>query len=281
MPAWGCKTPLAALALALCGLMPVSGAAQTSDLVSHHAFRVCSDPANLPMSDDKGGGYENRLAELFAAKLDLPVEYEWYPMATGFIRNTLKAAKCDVVIGYAQGHEMVLNTNHYMTSGFVLVAPESSDLAGVSGLSDPALKDKRIGIIAGTPPATHMARYGLIGKAKPYNLTVDRRYESPVVNMLNDLQAAEIDAAIVWGPLGGPLVKSDYPGMTVIPLLGETLPPKMFYRITMGVRQGEKVWQRKLNSLIRRHQDEINAILMEAGVPLLDAQGQTLLELPQ
>ncbi|SCM67545.1 amino acid ABC transporter substrate-binding protein, PAAT family [Donghicola eburneus] len=281
MPAWERKSALKVLAVALCGLLPVSGAAQTSDLVSHHAFRVCADPANLPMSDDQGRGYENRLAELFASKLDLPVEYEWYPMATGFIRNTLKAAKCDVVIGYAQGHEMVLNTNHYMTSGFVLVAPRDSDLSSVSGLSDPALQGKRIGIVAGTPPATHMARYGLIGKAKPYNLTVDRRYESPVVNMLEDLKAQEIDAAILWGPLGGPLVKSDYPGMTVLPLLGETLPPKMFYRITMGVRQGEKVWQRKLNSLIRRHQDEINAILMEAGVPLLDAQGQTLLELPQ
>lgn len=281
MPAWGCKHLAAACALALWGLIPAGAGAQTSDLVSHHAFRVCADPANLPMSDKEGQGYENKLADLFASKLELPVQYEWYPMATGFIRNTLKAAKCDVVIGYAQGHELVLNTNHYLTSGFVLIVPTGGDLAGVTELSDPALQGKKIGIIAGTPPATHMARNGLIGKAKPYALTVDRRHESPAINMLQDLQAGSIDAAILWGPIGGPLVKTDYPGMTVIPLLRETLPPKMFYRITMGVRQGEKVWQRKLNSLIRRHQDEINAILSEAGVPLLDAQGQSLLELPQ
>ncbi|NVO23114.1 substrate-binding domain-containing protein [Donghicola mangrovi] len=281
MPAWGFKRCIAACALALWGLIPAGAGAQTSDLVSHHAFRVCADPANLPMSDKEGNGYENKLADLFASKLDLPVQYTWYPMATGFIRNTLKAAKCDVVIGYAQGHELVLNTNHYLTSGFVLIVPEGSDLASVTELSDPALKDKHIGIIAGTPPATHMARNGLIGKAKPYALTVDRRFESPAINMLDDLKAGTIDAAILWGPIGGPLVKTDYPGMTVVPLLKETLPPKMFYRITMGVRQGEKVWQRQLNSLIRRHQDEINAILSEAGVPLLDAQGQTLLELPQ
>lgn len=250
--------------------------AQTSDLVSHNAFRVCADPANLPMSDKNGAGYENRLAELFAAKLDLPVAYTWYPMATGFIRNTLRANRCDVVMGYAQGHELVLNTNHYMTSVYTLIVPKDGDLAQVTTLSDDRLKGKRIGIIAGSPPATHMARNGLIGKAKPYNLVVDRRYESPSADMLKDLTAGDIDAAILWGPIGGPLVKQGYPDLEVIPLMKETLPPNLFYRITMGVRQGEKVWQRKLNSLIRRNQKEIDAILIEAGVPLLNDMGTAL-----
>ena len=250
--------------------------AQTSDLVSHNAFRVCADPANLPMSDKAGAGYENKLAELFAAKLELPVAYTWYPMATGFIRNTLRANRCDVVMGYAQGHEMVLNTNHYMTSAFTLIVPKDSDLAAVTTLSDERLKGKRIGIIAGSPPATHMARNGLIGKAKPYNLVVDRRYESPAVDMLADLTSGDIDAAILWGPIGGPLVKQGYPDLKVIPLMKETLPPNLFYRITMGVRQGEKVWQRKLNSLIRRNRKEIDGILIDAGVPLLNDMGTAL-----
>ncbi len=250
--------------------------AQTSDLVSRNAFRVCADPANLPISDKNGDGYENRLAELFAAKLELPVAYTWYPMATGFIRNTLRANRCDVVMGYAQGHELVLNTNHYMTSVYTLIVPKDGDLAAVTTLSDDRLKGKRIGIIAGSPPATHMARNGLIGKAKPYHLVVDRRYESPSVDMLKDLSSGDIDAAILWGPIGGPLVKQDYPDLKVIPLMNETLPPNLFYRITMGVRQGEKVWQRKLNSLIRRNQKEIDAILTDAGVPLLNDMGTAL-----
>lgn len=250
--------------------------AQTSDLVSKHALRVCADPANLPMSDDKGNGYENKLAEFIGSKLELPVAYTWYPMATGFIRNTLRANKCDLVIGYAQGHEMVLNTNHYMTSGYTMIVPAGSELSGVDALSDERLKGKKIGIIAGSPPATHMARYGLIATAKPYNLVVDRRFESPAVDMLKDLKANEIDAAILWGPIGGPLAKENYPDFKVIPLIKETLPPRMFYRITMGVRQGETVWKRKINSLIRRNRKEIDAILIDAGVPLLNDTGDAL-----
>ena len=260
------------LAAALFSLA-VPASAQTSDLVSRTAFRVCADPANVPMSSEDGSGYENRVAELFADRLGLPLQYTWYPMATGFIRNTLGANRCDVVIGYAQGEELVLNTNHYMTSAYAIVVPKDGPLADVTELSDPRLQGLRIGIVAGSPPATHMARNGLIGRAKPYPLVVDRRVESPVVDMLDDVDSGETDAAILWGPLAGPLVKSDHPDLAVTPLLGETLPPKMFYRITMGVRQGEKVWQRELNSLIRRNQAEIDAILTEAGVPLLNDMG--------
>ncbi|MEM8729790.1 MAG: substrate-binding domain-containing protein [Pseudomonadota bacterium] len=258
-----------------------SAAAQTSDLVSKNALRVCADPGNSPMSSQDETGFENALAELVAEKLDMPVQYTWYPQATGFIRQTLRAKKCDIVMGYAQGHELVLNTNHYLTSVYTLVVPTDSGLTGVEKLSDPALKDLKIGVIAGTPPAAHMARNGLLPKARPYNLVVDRRHESPATNMLDDLEAGEIDAALLWGPIAGPLVKTDYPDMTVIPLIKEELPPRLFFRITMGVRQGEKVWQRELNSLIRRNQDEINTLLANAGVPLVSDLGTEVIQISQ
>ncbi|MCA0943247.1 substrate-binding domain-containing protein [Salipiger pacificus] len=280
MPAWADPARAAALALLLVGAAG-AGQAQTSDLVSKSAFRVCADPAADPMSMQDGSGYENKLAELFAEKLERPVSYTWFPMATGFIRQTLKAGKCDVVMGYAQGHELVLNTNHYMTSAYVLVVPEDGPLAGVTELSDPALQGLKLGVIAGSPPATHMARNGLIGKARPYALVVDRRVESPASDMLTDLAAGEIDGAVLWGPIGGPLVKRDHPGLKVTPLIKEPGAPKLFYRITMGVRQGEKVWQRQLNSLIRRNQPEIDALLTEAGVPLLDDMGARALDVGQ
>lgn len=267
------------LLLAVAGTAPA--AAQTSDLVSKKAFRVCADPANLPMSDRSGAGFENKIAELMASRLGLPLEYKWFPMATGFIRKTLQSNACDVVIGYAQGDELVLNTNHYYTSAYVLIVASNSPLAGVTTLADPLLKDKRIGIIAGIPPATHMARNGLMPKAKGYHLMVDRRYEDPADDMLADLKSGAIDAAILWGPIGAPLVKASYPELKVTPLLSERTPPKLFYRITMGVRQGEKVWERKLNSLIRRNQSEINAILTKAGVPLLNDMGTGPLEVPK
>lgn len=264
-----------------CALMLGLGApasAQVADLVSDQAFRVCADPANLPLSGENGQGFENRIAELFAEKLERPLEYTWFPMVTGFVRQTLTAGKCDVVIGYAQGDELVLNSNHYYTSTHVLIVPEGSDLAGVETLSDPALKDRRLGVIAGAPPATHLAREGLIGKAKGYNLVVDRRVENPAGTMLDDLAAGTIDGAILWGPVGGPLAKER--GLKVIPLLKETRPPRLFYRITMGVRAGEDVWKRELNSLIRREQPQIDAILREAGVPLVDDYGKASKESP-
>lgn len=252
--------------------------AQTSDLVSEDRLRVCADPANMPMSDKSQSGYENALADLFAEKLGVPVSYTWFPMATGFIRNTLGLKRCDLVMGYAQGHELVLNTNHYVTSVYTLIVPKDGPLAEVTSLSDARLDGQRIGIVAGTPPASHLARHGLITQARPYQLFVDRRQESPAVNMLSDLDAGEIDAAVLWGPIGGPLVKQNYPDLTVIPLVAEDEAPRLFFRITMGVRQGEKVWQRKLNTLIRSHQDEIDALLHEAGVPLVNDMGTAVKE---
>jgi quinoprotein dehydrogenase-associated probable ABC transporter substrate-binding protein len=267
--------------VALClGLVIGAGAAkaQTSDLVAKTSFRVCADPANMPFSNKAGDGFENKIAELFAAKLELPLRYEWFPQATGFVRKTLGEKRCDVVIGYAQGHELVLNTNHYYVSTYVMVTLPDSPLADVNTLDDGRLKGKRIGVMAGAPPATHMARNGLIGDAKGYQLMVDRRFESPADEMIEDLKSGELAAAVLWGPIGGTLAKESEPQLNVVPLLNETGAPRMFYRITMGVRQGELVWKRKLNSLIRRNQAEIDAILAEYGVPLVTEMGDALVE---
>lgn len=279
MPAWADKYQRLVVTLLLGFCLAGSVGAQTSDLVSSSALRVCADPANYPMSSRDEDGFENKLAEFVGAKLELPVQYTWYPMATGFVRNTLNAKQCDLIIGYAQGHELVLNTNHYFTSVYTLIVPKDAEIADVKTLADPVLKGRKLGIIAGTPPSAHLARNGLIAKAKAYNLVVDRRHESPAVDMLDDLGAGEIDGAILWGPLGGPLVKSSYPDFKVIPLVSEQTPPRLFFRITMGVRLGEKVWQRNLNSLIRRNQDEINSLLADAGVPLVTDLGTDVMEI--
>lgn len=250
--------------------------AQVSDLVSSSAFRVCADPANAPFSHKDEGGFEIEIAELLAEELGLPTQYFWFPMATGFVRKTLTENRCDVIIGFAQGHELVLNTNHYYTSAFVLVTRPDSPLSTVETLDDEALQGKRIGLIAGSPPGNQLARYGLIGRAKGYNLMVDRRHESPNEDMIADLLSGEIDAAIMWGPIGGNLAIQQDPPLVVTPLLNEELPPRLFYRITMGVRQGELVWKRQLNSLIRKKQAEIDEILRSYGVPLVDDMGTGL-----
>ncbi|MGZ3214973.1 quinoprotein dehydrogenase-associated putative ABC transporter substrate-binding protein [Paracoccus sp. T5] len=265
-----------ALALAAGLGLAAPAAAQVADLRSTTQFRVCADPANLPMSSRDGTGFENRLAEYFGGLLDLPVTYSWFPSGMGFITRTLRAGTCDVVIGYAQGDELVQNTNHYYTSIYGLVTRRDGPLAAVDRLSDPALKEADIGVVAGTPPATHLARAGLAPNMRGVDLFVDRRVEDPMGELLEGVKAGDLDVAVLWGPLVGPRIKDD-PNLTFIPLLKEEGGPKLFYRITMGVRLEEQEWKRQLNSLIRRNQDGINQILHEAGVPLVDDYGREVL----
>ncbi|WP_312524558.1 substrate-binding domain-containing protein [Paracoccus sp. (in: a-proteobacteria)] len=250
-------------------------AAQVADLRSHTHFRVCADPAAAPMSSQDGTGFENKLATLFAEKLNMPVAYTWFPQGMGFITKTLKPGLCDVVIGYAQGDEMVQNTNHYYTSVYGIVTRKDSPLAKVDQLTDPALQGQPIGVVAGTPPASHLARAGLAKDMHGFDLFVDRRVRDPIGDMLAQVKSGELAAAVAWGPLAGPLVKND-PDLQFVPLLKETSNPKLFFRITMGVRAGEQEWKRELNNLIRRNQAEIDAILHEAGVPLVDDYGKAL-----
>jgi quinoprotein dehydrogenase-associated probable ABC transporter substrate-binding protein len=264
---------LVAAVLALVAAAPA--AAQVADLVDRSAFRVCADPTNAPLSVQDGSGFENQIAELIAGSLDVPVQYTWFPHIIGFVRQTLQAGKCDVVIGYAQGDELVLNTNHYYTSTHVIVTRADGDLAGVDTLSDPRLKGRRLGVVAGSPPSTHVARNGLMKQAKPYKMMVDRRVENPAQEMLTEVESGEIDAALMWGPIAGPLARGN-PALSVTPLLKEASPPRLVYRITMGVRAGEDLWKRELNSQIRRNQAGIDTILRDAGVPILDDFGKGL-----
>lgn len=286
MPAWNDAPRLrlraaaivAALFGAALGLAPGAGRAQVADLVSPTAFRVCADPANLPLSDRAGEGFENKIAALMAESLGRDLQYTWFPMAMGFVRRTLSAVQCDVIIGYAQGDELVLNTNAYYTSAYTIVTRGDGELHDVATLEDPRLKGRRIGYIANTPPGTHLARLGMLPDAVSYDLMVDTRLYHPNEDMLADLAAGKLDAALMWGPIAGPLAKAYGDALVVTPLIRETAPPRLFYRITMGVRPGEDRWKRTLNSEIRKLQPQIDRILADYGVPLLNDDGTALKE---
>jgi quinoprotein dehydrogenase-associated probable ABC transporter substrate-binding protein len=281
----------ASLAFALVGLLLLAGApafAQANDdangaleLVDPKVLRVCADPNSLPFSNDKGEGFENKIAELFAKKLGKTLAYTYYPNSTGFIRNTLNALRCDVIMGMPQGNDMVQGTNPYYRTTYALVTKQGSDLASVATLEDPKLKGRHIGIIAGTPPATNLAVNGLIGNAKSYPLVIDTRYDAPAKDMINDLRSGTIDMAVLWGPIAGYLAKTSPEPMNVMPLVKEQQGPHMIFRIGMGVRHTDQAWKRTLNRLIAENQSEINQILRSYGVPLLDENNQPLGEGPQ
>jgi quinoprotein dehydrogenase-associated probable ABC transporter substrate-binding protein len=248
------------------------------ELVDPNVLRVCADPHSMPFSNEAQEGYENRLADFLAEKLGKSVSYTYFPQVTGFVRLTLGAYKCDVIMSYPQGDELVQNTNAYYQTAYALLFKPGTGLDGVESLADPRLKDKRIGIVAGTPPATNMAKLGLMKKARPYQLMVDTRQGTSAEAMIRDLQAGDIDAGVLWGPIAGYYAKNADPPLTIVPLTKEQGGSRMVYRITMGVRPSDQEWKRQINQLIEENQSEINKILLDFGVPLLDEQNNLIKE---
>ncbi len=248
------------------------------ELVDSKVLRVCADPNNMPFSTDKGEGFENKLAELLADKFGKGLSYSWYPQATGFVRNTLAAHKCDVIMGVPQGDDLVQVTNPYYRTAYALVFKQGHGLEGVDTLGDPRLKGRRIGIVAGTPPGNNMAANGLMANAKPYPLVIDTRVDSSAAAMMHDLATGEIDAGILWGPMAGYYARRTNPAVTVVSLVKETTGPRLIYRIAMGVRYSDQEWKRQLNRTIQESQPAINKLLLSFGVPLLDDSDRAITE---
>jgi quinoprotein dehydrogenase-associated probable ABC transporter substrate-binding protein len=240
------------------------------ELVDPKVLRVCSDPHNMPYSNTELEGFENKIADLLAKQLGKGISYTWYPNAPGFVRQTLALYKCDIIMGMPQGDDIVQVTNPYYRTAYTLVYKPGSGLDGVDTLTDPRLKDKRIGVVAGTPPATNMVLDGLMAKAKPYRLVVDTRFDSSAAAMVKDIVDGDIDAGVLWGPLAGHYAKNADAPVTIVPLLNETNGPRLSYRIGMGVRYSDQEWKRDLNRLIREQQPAIDALLQSYGVPLVD-----------
>lgn len=246
------------------------------ELIDPDVLRVCADPRNLPFSSEAGEGFENKLAEFVAQKLNKKLAYTFFPQATGFVRMTLGSHRCDVIMGFPQGDDLAQGTNPYYRTAYALVVKPDGGLGEVTTLADQRLKDKRIGIVAGTPPATIMAHNGLMDKAKPYPLMIDTRVDSSAAAMIKDLMSGEIDAGVLWGPMAGYYAKQSNPPLKVTPLVHESSGPRLIYRIGMGVRVADQNWKRLLNRLIQDNQLAINKILLGYDVPLLDEENHII-----
>ncbi len=243
--------------------------APKADLVNRTQLRVCADPADLPFSNEKAEGFENKIADIISEELKLPIAYTWFPKAVGFIRMTLFAKKCDLVIGWGQGDDMVLNTNAIYRSVSALIYKAGSELDGVTTLADPKLKGKKLGIVQNDPGGTLAARYGLLSNMKGYPQMIDRRFFNPAEDMMKDIRSGEIDAGIHWGPIASYWASRGGEKLVVVPLVKETAANKIAFRITMGVRNGDDAWKRRINEIIAKRQGDIDKILLDYGVPLL------------
>ena len=252
------------------------GSTGSLELVDPKVFRACGDPRNLPFSNDKGEGFENKLAALFAAKLGKKLSYTYFPQATGFVRMTLGSFRCDVIIGFPQGDDQAQVTIPYYRTTYALVAKRGSGLENVTTIEDPRLKDKRIGVVARTPPSTYMALDGLLARAKSYPLFIDTRADSSAQAMIADLMRGDIDCGILWGPMAGYYAARVDPPLVVVPLVKEMAGVPLTFRIGMAVRPSDQEWKRTLNRLIKENQAEINKLLISYNIPILDEANQPI-----
>src|SRR5262249_52807105 len=216
-------------------------------------------------------GFENKIVQLIAGEFGATPTFTWWPDRRGFIRNTLRANQCDVVMGIPNGYDQVRWTQPYYRSTYAFVYARDREFR-VRSWDDPALRKARIGVVAATPPADAMIKKDLMGNVVSYRLTIDYTTEYPG-QIVDDVAAGKIDVAIVWGPVAGDFAKKQSAPLEVVPVPAiPGLEVPFTYEISMGVRKGDRARQAQLDEVIRRKQAEIRRILEEYGVPLVPGE---------
>ena len=234
-------------------------------------LRVCADPNNLPFSNQAGEGFENRLAQLLGQALGEKVEYTWWAQRRGFIRNTLKAGRCDVVIGVPSNFDQTLTTEPYYRSSYALVYRKNSGY-DLHTLNDPQLAKLKIGVhLVGdgiSPPAEVLARRGLVDNVVGYSIFGDYRQPNPPARLIEAVARGDVDVAIAWGPLAGYFARHSDRALVVVPLpqSGNAALPFQF-SISMGVRRDDVAMRDRLNAVLEQKRPEIHALLEQYGVP--------------
>lgn len=237
-------------------------------------LRVCADPNNLPFSNERGEGFENRIAGLLAADLGAELQYTWWAQRRGFFRNTLRAGACDVVVGVPASFELALTTTPYYRSTYAFVYRKDRRL-GVRSFDDAALKNLKIGVQvvgddgANTPPAHALAARGIIQNVRGYTLYGDYSRPSPPARIVEAVAAGEVDLGVVWGPQAGYFARRQRVPLEVVPVSPRIdLPFLPFvYDISMGVRRGDEALLADLERFLERRRPDIERILEEYGVP--------------
>ncbi|WP_428422017.1 substrate-binding domain-containing protein [Methylibium sp.] len=270
------------LALAALAAAALPAAAQQDAPPVRKSFRVCQDPNNLPFSSLDGQGYENKIAELFAKELGLPVEYYSFPQRLAFVRNTLRFKlpgedfRCDIIMGVPAGYDQVSATKPYYRSTYALVYAQGKGLDSVKSIDDflqldrAKLEKLRIGLYDRSPASEWLNKHQLVEQGVPYQIMNADPKQYPGEIIEKDLATGKIDAAIVWGPIGGYFAKKvRQPLLVVVPMRSEP-GVKFDYPMAMGVRYGEREWKQQIETLIEKLRPEITAILRDYGVPLLD-----------
>jgi len=194
-------------------------------------------------------------------------------MVSAFVRNTLRLRECDLISGITTTSELVQNTNPYYHSTYVMVYRSGSGIAATS-MHDPNLKTKKLGVVAGTPPANILAQLGLLRQVVPYHLVADTRRDAPAKEAVLDVGSGKTDVAFIWGPIAAYHANESETPLTLVPLLKEKSSTRLKFRVSMAVRYNETDWKHAINDAITELQPQIDVILREYGVPLLNERGE-------
>jgi mxaJ protein len=241
-------------------------------------LRVCADPNNLPFSNRAGEGFENEIARLVGADLGRPVEYTWWAQRRGFVRNTLNAGACDLVVGISAGVDMLATTKPYYTSTYVFVSRRDRHL-NLHSFDDERLRRLRIGVQligddgANTPPAHALARRGITRNVVGYMVYGDYRHPAPEGDIMQAVERGAVDVAVVWGPLAGYFAKHSPVPLDVAPVTPRIDRPYLpfVFDIAMGVRRRDTTFRREIEHVIDQRRAAIDSILAAYGVPRVDA----------
>ena len=263
-------------------LAPLACLLLFSSAAPRERLRVCADPNNLPFSNAAREGFENRIADLIGRELHEPVEYVWWAQRRGFVRNTLNAGSCDLVVGTASGVEMLATTRPYYKSTYVFVSRRDRQL-GITSFNDPRLKTLRIGVqligddFVNTPPAHALANRGMTRNVVGYPVYGDYREANPAARIIDGVVRRDVDVAVVWGPLAGYFAKHSPVPLDVVPVSPRLdLPYLPFvFDIAMGVRRGDSTFKAKIEDIITRRRPAIDSILASYGVPRVDVSSAT------
>src|SRR3954469_11898904 len=245
---------------------------------TNRVLRICADPNNLPFSNERLEGFENKIAEVVAQELNAKLEYSWRAQRRGFFRETLKENTCDLVMGVPAGFERALTTVPYYRSSYVFISRSQNGQA-IRSFDDPALRTLRVGVqligddYANTPPAHALSSRGIITNVVGFTIYGDYKEANPPARIIDAVASGKIDVAVVWGPLGGYFARQQ-----TSPLQVETVTPavdsgflRFSFAICMGVRKKDTELRDQLNDVIKRRQQDIDRILNDYGVPRIAA----------
>jgi mxaJ protein len=274
----GFQRSLALVPLVACALTASCDRARATTAANE--LKVCADPNNLPFSNARQEGFENRIAEIVARDLNAKVRYTWWAQRRGFVRSTLNAHECDVLIGVPSSFERASTTIPYYRSTYVFVTRRDRHIK-VSSFDDAVLRKLRIGVqmigddFTNTPPAHALSKRNIIQNVRGYSVYGDYRQPNPPARIIDALVKGDVDVAIAWGPLAGYFARKTPVALEITPVSPQIdLPYLPFvFDISMGVRRGDSVLRDELNAIIARRREAIDRILDEYGVPRVTSGG--------